>query len=230
MFDELVESLPPRDRSTMQMIVSIVTHTIIIAVSIRLTGAVAEAVAKPAVEIAVPLPRTPVPAAAAAVAAVAAPASARIPAAPALPIIPPVDIATGIPPVPVGRGFDPASLDRAVPDGWQPDASDSAGSDLRTVVTMRGADEPAQYLDGPEPVYPLALRQVGVEGWVQLRYIVGVDGHAEAGSVKSLRSNNSAFEAPAVEAIAHAHFRPARLKGRAVRQLVEQIVRFNLQR
>ena len=95
---------------------------------------------------------------------------------------------------------------------------------------MRDADEPAQYLDGPEPVYPAALRQVGVEGWVQLRYIVGIDGHAEPGSIRSLQSSSTAFELPAIEAVARAHFRPARRRGRVVRQLVEQIVRFSVQR
>jgi protein TonB len=135
-----------------------------------------------------------------------------------------------MPPVSVGRGFDPTTLDRPVPIGWRAGADDSVASDPRTLVTLRDADEPAQYVDGPEPVYPAALRQVGVEGWVQLRYIVGIDGRAESGSIRSLQSNNSAFEAPAIEAIAHAHFRPARLRGRVVRQLVEQIVRFTVQR
>ena len=69
-----------------------------------------------------------------------------------------------------------------------------------------------------------------MEGWVQLRYIVGMDGHAEPGSIRSLQSSNTAFESPAIEAIAHANFRPARLKGRVVRQLVEQVVRFTVQR
>jgi TonB family protein len=226
-FDELVESRPHRDRSTGQMIVSIVTHTIIIAVSIRLTGAVAESVARPPLEMAMQLIRAPVrPATSAA----PAPASARMAAVPMLPIVAPIDVAISIPPVPVSRGFDPGSLGRPVPNGWRPDVGDSAASDPRTVVTMLDADEPARYLDGPEPVYPPALRQVGVEGFVQLRYIVGFDGRAEPGSIRSLQSSNAAFEAPAIEAIARARFRPARLKGRVVRQLVEQIVRFTVQR
>ena len=227
MFDDLVESRPHRDRSTGQMIVSIVTHTIIIAVSIRLTGAVAESVAKPPVEMPMQLSRAPVPRVAT---AVGAPASARVPPAPALPIVPPPEITIGIPPVPVGRPFDPHSLGGPLPNGSRTDVDDSAVGDLRTVVTARDADEPAEYLDGPAPVYPAALRQVGMEGWVHLRYIVGVDGHAEPGSVRSLQSSNVAFEAPAIEAVAHANFRPARLKGRVVRQLVEQIVRFTVQR
>lgn len=227
MFDELVESRPHRDRSTGQMIFSIVTHTVIIGVSIRLTGAVAESVARPPVEMPMQLTRAPVPPAAS---AVDASASARVVAAPVLPVVAPVDIAISIPPVTVSRRFDPDRLAGPLPDGWHPGVGDSAAPDLRTVVTMLDADEPARYLDGPEPVYPPALRQVGVEGSVELRYIVGVDGRAEPGSIQSLRSSNAAFEAPAIEAISRARFRPARLKGRVVRQLVEQIVRFTVQR
>lgn len=226
MFDELVESRPHRDRGTGQMIISIVTHTIIIVVSIRLTAAVAESVARPPVEMPMQLSRAPAPRA---TSAAGAPSSARVPTAPVLPVVPPIDITIGIPPMPAGRPFDPRSLGALQTSGWRADVGDSAASDLRMVVTMRDADEPAQYLDGPEPVYPAALRQVGVEGWVQLRYIVGIDGHAEPGSVRSLQSSNAAFEAPAIEAVAHANFRPARLKGRIVRQLVEQLVRFTVQ-
>jgi hypothetical protein len=226
-FDELVESRPHRDRSTGQLIISIMTHTIIIAVSIRLTGALAETVARPPVEMPVQLSRAPVRRTAT---VAAAPTAPRIPAAPTLPIVPPIDIAAGIPPAPVSRPFDPGSLDGPLATGRRLDVGDSAPSDLRLVVTMRDADEPAQYLDGPQPVYPAAMHQVGVEGWVQLRYIVGIDGRAEPGSIRSLQSSNSAFEGPAIEAIAQAHFRAARIKGRVVRQLVEQIVRFTVQR
>lgn len=226
MFDELVESRPHRERSTGQMIISIVTHTIIIGVSIRLTGAVAESVARPPVEMPMQLSRAPAPRAAS---AAGAPSSVRVPPAPVLPVVPPIDVTNGILPLPAGRQFDPRTLGAPVTTGWRADVGDSTANDLRMVVTMRDADEPAQYLDGPEPAYPAALRQVGVEGWVQLRYIVGIDGHAEPGSVRSLQSSNAAFEAPAIEAVAHANFRPARLKGRIVRQLVEQIVRFTVQ-
>jgi len=226
-FDDLLESRPHRDRSAGQMIISIVTHTIIIAVSIRLTGALAEPVARPPVETPMQLSRAPVRRAAA---AIGAPTSATAPPAPVLPVVPPVEITIGIQPVPAGRAFDPRSLVSPATPGRQPEFDDSTSGDPRMVVTMRDVDEPAQYLDGPSPVYPAALRQVGVEGWVQLRYIVGVDGHAEPGSVRSLASSNVAFEAPAIDAVAHANFRPARLNGHVVRQLVEQVVRFTVQR
>ena len=41
MFDQLVESRPVRSRSTAQMVVSIAAHTVVIALSIQLTRAVA---------------------------------------------------------------------------------------------------------------------------------------------------------------------------------------------
>jgi outer membrane biosynthesis protein TonB len=43
-----------------------------------------------------------------------------------------------------------------------------------------------------------------------------------------LRSTNKAFEEPAREAIMKAVFRPARIRGQAVRQLVQQAITFNI--
>lgn len=225
MFDDLWESRPCRDRSTGQMIGSIIVHIVIVAVSIRLTRAVAESIAKPPIEMTMQLTRTPVPRVSQ---AVSAPSPAGIPAMASLPVVAPVDIPTNLPPPAVGRGFDATRLDRPAWNGGSPGLRDSAASDLQTAVTMLDADEPAQYLDGPRPVYPPALRQVGGEGSVHLRYIVGIDGRAEPGSIQALQSTNTAFEAPAVDAIARARFRPARLQGRVVRELVEQIVRFTV--
>ena len=94
------------------MIISIVTHTIIIAVSIRLTGAVAESVAETPgrnADATDPCPGSQ------GGHRVAAPAGARVPPAPALPIVPPMEITTGIPPVPVGRPFDPHNLGATPP-------------------------------------------------------------------------------------------------------------------
>jgi hypothetical protein len=43
-----------------------------------------------------------------------------------------------------------------------------------------------------------------------------------------LRSTNKAFEEPAREAIMKGVFKPARIRGKAVRQLVQQKISFNL--
>ncbi len=226
MFDELVESRPRRQRSVVQTLASIAVHTVIIAVSIQLTRAVAATVTKHADEAPLFVTRAPAPRAAQPAAATAA----ALPAAPALPTIgAPVIVPSTIPPITPAHGFDPSRLGATaaragLPVGVQGD--DTPGGDR--IFTLAEAEEPASYLDGPQPTYPPALRQVGVEGSVRLRYIVGIDGKVESGSIEVLMSTNKSFEAPAIEAITGSHFRPARVKGQKVRQLVEQMVRFTI--
>jgi TonB family protein len=69
---------------------------------------------------------------------------------------------------------------------------------------------------------------VGVTGSVTLRYVVGTDGRAEGGSIKVISSTNKAFEEPAVETIGKCTYKAAKIKGTAVRQLVEQNVKFTI--
>ena len=48
------------------------------------------------------------------------------------------------------------------------------------------------------------------------------------GRFRCSNSTNKAFETPAIEAIKKSNFKPAKIKGTAVRQLVEQVVRFTI--
>jgi protein TonB len=228
MFDELVESRPQRQRSIAQGAASIAAHTVLIAISIQLTRAAAATIAKAPPETEMRLARAPGPkvprpgtTAAAASALTAAPAVVAMPA--------PISIPISIPAVALTRGFDPTRIGQTgdaqgIPTG----VADQGTEDSRAVATLPEVDEAARYLDGPTPRYPPALRQAGIEGSVQLQYIVGVDGAVEPGSISVLRSTNMSFEAPAIDAIIAAHFRPARIKGHKVRQLVEQMVRFTI--
>jgi periplasmic protein TonB len=89
-------------------------------------------------------------------------------------------------------------------------------------------DDPVQPLNIPKPRYPPVLQQAGVSGFVDAQYVVDTLGHAEPVSWKVLRSSNAQFEAPAREAIMKGVFKPARIKGAAVRQLVQQSIKFNI--
>lgn len=230
MFDQLVESRPVRARSPLQFAVSIAVHTAVIAISIQLTRAVAESVARPPLTIDMRLDRPPVPAPASASSSPAATASAIAVAPVAEMPIAPVVVPTSIPPVDLGRRFDPRGL--GSPTGHAGSQFDTPGTttDPSLPMALDQVDEAVVYLEGPTPVYPPALRQVGVEGSVVLRYVVGVDGRVEMESITVLQSTNHAFDAPAIDAITHAKFKAARIHGRVVRQLVEQVVRFTLGR
>lgn len=227
MFDQLMESRPRRERSALQAIASIVVHTMIIAASIQLTRAVAATVVTtpPQTEMILARARTPTtPHTASAAAAV------TIPAAPALvALAPSISVPSAPPAADLTRPFDPGRLGASGdPRGTAPGGTGDDSPDVGGVVTAQQVDEPAAYLEGPEPKYPVALRRVGIEGTVLLQYIVGVDGNVEPGSIEALKSSDRSFEAPAIDAIRQSHFKPARIKGRRVRQLVEQVVRFTL--
>lgn len=224
MFSELMESQPRRTRNVPQTLVSIAVHTAVIAVSIQLTRAVAHDVAPHIPEremLLTPAPAPPPPHAAAASAASAVVAAPPAPALPAAPI----SVPTAIPPIAAGPAIDPRRLgfDRGL--ATRPgDTSAAPGG----IITGAMADDPAEYLDGPPPLYPPALRQVGVAGSVTLRYVVGADGRVEPASIAVIDSSNAAFNAAAIQAILAARFRPARLHGHAARQLVQQVIRFTL--
>jgi TonB family protein len=72
------------------------------------------------------------------------------------------------------------------------------------------------------------MQQAGISGSVDVQYVVDITGHAEPSSWKVLKSTNKAFEEPAREAIMKAVFKPAKIRGQAVRQLVQQRISFNI--
>jgi protein TonB len=78
------------------------------------------------------------------------------------------------------------------------------------------------------PRYPDALKSVGVEGVVAMRFIVGADGKVEPGSINVIDSPHALFTAAVRQALLNARYRPAEAGGRSVRQLVEQTFSFKL--
>jgi len=87
-------------------------------------------------------------------------------------------------------------------------------------------DVPVKQSGCTAPKYPPELRAAKVNGSVTLRYIVGVDGRIETGSVQVTSSTNRAFEQPAIDAVLACTQTPAMIKGNPVRQIIEQVVRF----
>jgi TonB family protein len=95
--------------------------------------------------------------------------------------------------------------------------------------TSDEVDEQVQRIGGPDPRYPEIMRSVGIEGVVLMRFVVGTNGRVEANSIQVVSSTNKAFEQPAIDVIRQSRFNPAKMRGTAVRQLVQQNVRFSLQ-
>lgn len=78
------------------------------------------------------------------------------------------------------------------------------------------------------PRYPDILRSAGVEGVVIVQFVVNEDGSADTSSLKVLRSTHELFKAAVRYAMPNMRFTPAMVKGRAVRQLIEQTFEFNV--
>jgi TonB family protein len=87
-------------------------------------------------------------------------------------------------------------------------------------------DEKAEVRSLPDPGYPPLLRRAGVGGIVIVQLVIDTLGRAEPGSPRVVSSPNPAFNQPALNAIEHALFRPARVRGQAVRVRMRFPVRF----
>ena len=63
---------------------------------------------------------------------------------------------------------------------------------------------------------------------MDVQYVVDTTGARGTGVLEGARSTNKAFEEPAREAIMKAVFKPAKIRGQPVRQLVQQRISFNI--
>jgi len=138
------------------------------------------------------------------------------------------------------RGYKPFQLtglrliaNQSVEQDWQladsvPRLVPYPGYDTGGSFTADQVDDPVQYIGGPVPKYPESLRAAKVEGRVTVRYVVEANGLVDGNSMQVLNSTHKEFEEPALEALLKSTFRPARIKGTPVRQMVEQAVRFTL--
>jgi protein TonB len=80
------------------------------------------------------------------------------------------------------------------------------------------------------PRYPDALKSVGVEGTVAMRFIVGADGRVEPGSIDVISTPHKLFAEAVRRSLLETRYRPAEAGGHPVRQVVEQTFSFRLQK
>jgi protein TonB len=76
------------------------------------------------------------------------------------------------------------------------------------------------------PVYPERLRAAGVEGEVLVQFVVSESGNAQMSTFKVLRSNDNAFTEAVKRAVSASSFFPAQIRGKRVKQLVQQPYKF----
>jgi hypothetical protein len=83
-------------------------------------------------------------------------------------------------------------------------------------------------IDVPTPRYPRRLSAAGIDGLVQVRYVIDADGRAVMNSFEVLWASASEFIPPVREALSRGRFRPARLRGKPVPARVYQNIRFRV--
>lgn len=104
------------------------------------------------------------------------------------------------------------------PDG---EAPRDAGDFQKPIQLSGGTD--ARPIEPLTPVYPLASRRRGEEGWVLLSYVIREDG-AVADPVVEDSSGVTAMERSALEAIRQARYSPATWNGKPVEQCAAKML------
>ncbi|MEZ4457655.1 MAG: energy transducer TonB [Gemmatimonadales bacterium] len=232
MFENLIESKPPKNRTLGQTITSLVLHVLLVFGAVKATAGAQEVLKeilqdttmvflKPPEPPPPPPPTTPPPDAI---------VTANPPPMGFQTVMPPTEIPKDIPPVNLNERFDAKDFSgKGVEGGIAAGVVGGSGpvSNTETFVEAE-VDDPVQAINFQKPRYPPVLQQAGIAGSVDVQYVVGTDGKAEASSFRVLRSTNKAFEEPAREAIMGSTFKPAKIKGQPVRQLVQQRVSFTI--
>lgn len=238
MFDNLIESKPVKQRSLGQTVMSVIVHVLLVLVAIKATQGAAEAVQERnerPIEFVVNAPPPPPPPPPQELPPDAI-VSANPPPQGFQTIVPPRDLPTEIPPVNLNEKFDARDFSgRGVAGGVASGVIGGTGPVITDQVvagetyTSDEVDEQVVRTGGPDPRYPEVMRSAGIDGVVQIRFVVGTNGRAEPNSIQVVSSTNKAFEQAAIDVIRQSRFSPAKMRGQAVRQLVQQTVRFSLQ-
>lgn len=232
MFENLIESQPKRQRSIGQSITSAVVHVLLGYGAIRATSGAAEQLKEilqdtTMVFLKPPEPPPPPP-------PTAPPPDAIVTANPPplgfQTVMPPTEIPKDIPPVNLNERFDAKDFTGKGVEGGLASGVVGGSGPVSTQETFlqEEVDDPVSPINFQKPRYPPVLQQAGIAGSVDVQYVVGIDGKCEPESFKIIRSTNKAFEEPAREAILASTFKPARIRGQAVRQLVQQKISFNI--
>lgn len=232
MFENLIESKTKSQKTFGQTLLSFAIHGLIIFGAVKATQGVAETIKEKPVDTTMvflkppePPPPPPPPPENVVVTQNPPPKGFQT-------VVAPTDIPKDIPPIDLKeKAFDPKDFTgRGVEGGIASGIAGGTGPvDVKAeVFTEAQLDDPVQAITQPTPRYPPVLQSAGIAGRVELQYIVDTTGHAEPSSFKILKSTHQAFEEPAREAIMKSVFKPAKFRGRPVRQLVQQAMSFKI--
>lgn len=121
----------------------------------------------------------------------------------------------------------PGGVDLLVPDGAGPVPPIPPQPKPRERITVGGVVQAALLVHRVNPVYPPLMKQIGREGTVVLRAIIGADGTVRALEVER---GERAFARAAVDAVRQWRYRPTLLNGTPVEVETTITVIFTLRR
>ena len=230
MFENLIESKKPKTKTFGQQAVSILLHIVIGYAAVKATAGAAEtmkAIIQDTTMVFLKAPEPPPPP------PPEIPPEAIVTANPPpmgfQTIMPPTEIPKEIPPVNLSERFNAADFSgKGVEGGIAAGIVGGTGPVTGETFLEAQVDDPVSPINIPRPRYPPVLQSAGIAGTVDVQYVVDTTGHAEPASWRVMKSTNKQFEGPAREAIMKGVFKPARIKGQAVRQLVQQRIAFNI--
>ena len=226
MFDTLLETSARRERSVSGHVLSVALHSMAIALAVVATHRVVVAAESPpteAISFVNPPEVTPPPA------TPPHPVDAAVVAPPpkgfqVLQV--PIDIPDVLPAIdfskPVTNAADYTA--HGIPGGTAdgvPGGVPRAVGDLPTYLESQ-VEKVAALIPGTgAPEYPEALKTAGVEGEVQVSFVIDTTGRADISTVRVLKTTQSRFTDAVLKALPHMRFFPAEIGGRKVRQLVQ---------
>jgi TonB family protein len=125
-----------------------------------------------------------------------------------------------------GRGVEGGVAEGLVGGTGQVDPGPGDLNAIYEATTDDERFEPAILVSQPAPRYPAALESLGMEGRVDVEFVIDTLGRVQPHSIRILGSSHPDFADAARAAVAGAVFRPAHLSAHAVRQLTRQSIRF----
>src|SRR5690606_1687297 len=180
-FENLIESKPVKQRSLGQTALSVAVHIGLVLVAIKATQGAAEVVQQlneRPIEFVVNAPPPPPPPPPQELPPDVV-VSANPPPQGFQTIVPPRDLPTEIPPVDLNQKFDARDFSgKGVAGGVASGIVGGTGPVITDAVvagetyTSDEVDEQVQRIGGPDPRYPEVMRSIGIEGVVQLRFVV----------------------------------------------------------
>ena len=123
----------------------------------------------------------------------------------------------------------PPPVPEIVPGGDIPSIATTVAPEEPRVLSEVEVDSVAERDPTSEgPAYPPHLLARNVQGAVLVQFVVDTTGRPDLASFRVIATTDTAFASAVRQSMLHMHFRPAKLQGRPVPQLVEQNFLFKI--